>query len=477
MKNNKVIILGLIAVLLIAIGLTLIFYVSSTFKINGENPITISYKTDYKDKGATFKNIFGDFTKRIKTYNYVKTDKIGDYKVDYYAKFAGIKIHKSRLVSVADKNSPVITFSGGDLLKVCPNKTYNMDDFTAIDDVDGDLTDNVKVYKEEDKMVYSVSDKSGNSTVIHRDYFLGDNENPVIELKGESLISLSIGEKYFEQGYTVTDNCFDLRDKVVVTDNIDNTKAGSYAVTYSVTDDSGNTTKIERTVNVKPSTTEKKPSAADNPGTPGVIYFTFDDGPSGSGSTAKILDTLKKYNIKATFFVTGSGPDDLIKREYEEGHKIAAHTYTHDYSKVYSSVDGYFNDLNLVNARIKKITGTETNIIRFPGGSNNTVSNKYNKGIMNTLTKEVTARGYIYFDWNVDASDAFNCAKKTVKDKETCVYKNVIGGLSKKKTNVVLMHDIKGYSANVLEKIIIYALDNGYSFQTISENTKQIKFK
>ena len=96
---------------------------------------------------------------------------------------------------------------------------------------------------------------------------------------------------------------------------------------------------------------------------------------------------------------------------------------------------------------------------------------------MNTLTKEVTERGYIYFDWNVDASDAFNCAKKTVKDKETCVYKNVISGLSKKKTNIVLMHDIKSYSANVLEKIIIYALDNGYSFQTISENTKQIKFK
>ena len=473
MKGKKGIIIGLIVVFIIAILLSLLFYVGSTFKINGEPSMTISYNTEYVDKGATFKNMFGDFTKKIKTYNYVKTNKIGDYKVDYYAKFIGIKMHKSRAVSVVDTNGPVITFLGGDLLKVCPNKTYTSDDFTAIDDVDGDLTDNVKVHKEEDKMVYTVSDKSGNVTEIHRDYFLGDNEKPVIELKGESLITLNVGEKYFEQGYTVTDNCYDLRDKVVVTDNIDNTKAGSYAVTYAATDDAGNTTIIERTVNIAPVPVEKK----ENPATPGVIYFTFDDGPSGSGSTAKILDTLKKYNIKATFFITGSGPDELIKREYEEGHKIAAHTYTHDYSKVYSSVEGYFKDLDLVNARIKKITGTETNIIRFPGGSNNTVSNKYSKGIMNTLTKEVTERGYIYFDWNVDASDAFNCAKSSVKDKETCVYKNVIGGLSKKKTNVVLMHDIKGYSANVLEKIIQYALENGYSFQTISENTKQIKFK
>lgn len=473
MKGKKVIIIGIIAIFIIAITLSLILYVSSTFIINGDTSMKVSYKTEYVDKGATFKNVFGDFTKKIKTYNYVKTDKIGDYKVDYYAKFIGIKMHKTRAVSVVDTVGPTITFLDGDLLKVCPNKTYDSDDFTAIDDVDGDVTDKVKVYKEEDKMVYSVSDEAGNPTIIHRDLFLGDNEKPVIELKGDTLISLSVGEKYFEQGYTVTDNCYDLRDKVIVTDNIDNTKAGSYAVTYSVTDDSGNTTKIERTVNVTPSAIEPK----DKPATPGVIYFTFDDGPSGSGSTAKILDVLKKYNIKATFFITGNGPDELVKREYEEGHKIAAHTFTHDYAKCYTTVDGYFKDLDKVNARIKRITGTETNIIRFPGGSSNTVSNKYNKGIMNTLVKEVTARGYVYFDWNVDASDAFNCAKKAVKDKETCVYNNVINGLSKKKMNIVLMHDIKMYSADVLEKIIIYALDHGYSFQTISENTKQIKFK
>ena len=68
-----------------------------------------------------------------------------------------------------------------------------------------------------------------------------------------------------------------------------------------------------------------------------VVYLTFDDGPSAN--TEKVLDILKKENVKATFFVTGNNPkyNHLMKRAKEEGHAIGLHTYTHDYSKVYSS--------------------------------------------------------------------------------------------------------------------------------------------
>ena len=81
-----------------------------------------------------------------------------------------------------------------------------------------------------------------------------------------------------------------------------------------------------------------------------IIYLTFDDGPSAY--TPKILDILSKYGIKATFFVTNSGKDDYIKREYKEGHTVALHTASHSYKKVYSSVDAYFSDLNSVSNRV-----------------------------------------------------------------------------------------------------------------------------
>ena len=68
-----------------------------------------------------------------------------------------------------------------------------------------------------------------------------------------------------------------------------------------------------------------------------MVYLTFDDGPSAN--TEKVLDILKKENVKATFLVTGNNPkyNHLMKRAKEEGHAIGLHTYTHDYSKVYSS--------------------------------------------------------------------------------------------------------------------------------------------
>ena len=85
-----------------------------------------------------------------------------------------------------------------------------------------------------------------------------------------------------------------------------------------------------------------------------VVYLTFDDGPSEN--TKKIMDILAKYDAKATFFVTGRNQDYnyLIKDAYNAGHTIALHTYSHEYSTVYASVDAYFDDLNKVGQMVKK---------------------------------------------------------------------------------------------------------------------------
>ena len=119
----------------------------------------------------------------------------------------------------------------------------------------------------------------------------------------------------------------------------------------------------------------------------GKIFLTFDDGPSNS-TTGRLLDILKKYKVKATFFVTGNGSDDLIKREYAEGHSIGLHTYSHSYKTVYASEEAFFDDLNKVDQRVYNAIGIHPKITRFPGGASNTVS-KFNPGIMTRLASQL----------------------------------------------------------------------------------------
>lgn len=198
-----------------------------------------------------------------------------------------------------------------------------------------------------------------------------------------------------------------------------------------------------------------------------VVYLTFDDGPSIY--TNDILNTLDKYNVKATFFVTCSGDiNGLAKKILDKGHTLALHTCTHKYSNIYSSEDAYFNDLNEISMRVENTTGYKSKYIRFPGGSSNTVS-RFNRGIMTRLTKKVQENGYKYYDWNIDSNDAAGANKNQV-------YSNVIGALknSNRTTNMVLMHDTKSSTKDALDNIIKDALDMGYTFSNINDYTSEI---
>lgn len=193
----------------------------------------------------------------------------------------------------------------------------------------------------------------------------------------------------------------------------------------------------------------------------GVIYLTFDDGPSDYTST--LLDVLGKYDVKATFFVTGYGSDEMIKREYDEGHTVGLHTWSHKYDQIYNSVDAYFADLAKISERVKNITGEESKIIRFPGGSSNTVSTRYDHGIriMSILSSEVENRGYHYYDWNISSGDAGGA------NTADAVYTNVVTHL-KPGPNVVLQHDVKDFSVAAVERIIEFGLANNYVFMPIN---------
>lgn len=200
----------------------------------------------------------------------------------------------------------------------------------------------------------------------------------------------------------------------------------------------------------------------------GVIYLTFDDGPSAN-ITPKILDILKENNIKASFFLVNysNSNEKLVQREVNEGHTVGIHGYSHEYSKIYRSKDSYLKNIYTLQEKIKKSTGITTMYTRFPGGSSNTISRRYHKGIMTDLTKELLNRGFKYYDWNICAEDAGSA--KNAND----VYNYVVKYLSKKHGNMVLMHDFasnkKGLEA--LPKIIKYAKQNGYTFEAINDDT------
>jgi peptidoglycan/xylan/chitin deacetylase (PgdA/CDA1 family) len=435
-------------------------------KIEGGDFETVLVFHDTNTKKANLYFFNKKVPSKITVEQNVDFNKIGKYPVIYKATYGILQVKKTKIIEVVDKEQPTISLKGEKEVSICPNTNYEEDGYEATDNYDGDLTDKVKKETVEDGIIYTVEDSSKNKTEIKRNIKVEDKEAPTITLYGSSTIYLSLNETLKESGYEATDNCSgNITNKVTTSSNVDTSKVGSYQKTYKVKDDSGNETTISRKIIVR----ERKKTNLCNE-EKATIYLTFDDGPNAV-YTPKILDILKKYNIKATFFVTMSGPDSLIKREYEEGHTIALHTATHNYKTVYSSVENYFNDLYKVQNRVNKIIGVKPNIIRFPGGSSNTVSRKYSEGIMSILTNQVEEKGFKYYDWNISSGDAGGTTNPNVE------YHNVVSNLSKNCANMVLMHDIKKHTSEAIEDIIKYGLENGYTFKAITSDTEEIHQK
>lgn len=455
-NNYLVIYLLIISLLFITFGILLI----PRIKITGGD-ITIRYNDQYKEPGYNAKILFRDITKKVKVKSNIESGKVGDYYIKYYVRFGFLNVKKIRNVKVIDNVRPVI--ESADEIKVCPNKKIDKIEYRAIDEYDGDITNNVKEKRLDDKIVLSAQDSSNNKITKEIAVVRKDDEAPKITLKGDTTVYLLSGKKYIESGYSVVDNCDgDISDKVTITGNV-GSSVGTYKLNYSVTDSSNNKSEVTRTVIIYQRVVNNSGSIKN-----GVIYLTFDDGPNW-GTTNVILDVLKEEGVKATFFVTCNGPDSLIKRMYDEGHTVALHTSSHNYATVYSSVDAYFNDLNTVSNRVERITGMKSMIIRFPGGSSNIVSKRYKEGIMTDLTNLVLSRGYHYFDWNVDSGDAGGASSSQQ------VYNNVTKNLSKSRANVVLMHDIKTITRDAIRSIIQYGYSQGYGFDKITMDTYMVR--
>lgn len=203
-------------------------------------------------------------------------------------------------------------------------------------------------------------------------------------------------------------------------------------------------------------TAVKEPDAAEK-----TVYLTFDDGPSRQ--TEKVLDILEQYQVKASFFVvsgnlTESGAEAL-KRAAAEGHIIGMHSDTHEYKKIYASVEALLKDYEKVYDMIRETTGITPLFYRFPGGSYNSVGRECIKKAI----PEMERRGFIYFDWNVTAEDAVGTPTAS------SIKKNIFKNLEQTEAPVILMHDgpCNSLTVEVLPEIIEELKKRGYVFDTI----------
>ncbi|NLM35754.1 MAG: polysaccharide deacetylase [Clostridiales bacterium] len=199
-----------------------------------------------------------------------------------------------------------------------------------------------------------------------------------------------------------------------------------------------------------------------------VIYLTFDDGPIPR-ITEDVLDILKKYEVKANFFVVGKeikGREHILKRIYEEGHGIGLHTYTHKFSSIYKSDEEFIKEMDATRDLVKEVIGVDTGAIRFPGGSDLMLSQR--------LLQKLHERDYRVYDWNANLEDGL---KKGLSVNTLVENAKKIKG---DKSRVFLLAHCNSNNRNTckaLPAIIEYYKKEGYIFRVIDENTEEYYFK
>lgn len=187
------------------------------------------------------------------------------------------------------------------------------------------------------------------------------------------------------------------------------------------------------------------------------IYLTFDDGPSDR-VTPKILDILKDENVKATFFIVGKNAErrkELLKREFDEGHAIGVHSYSHKYKDIYSSPESLLKDIDDCNEIIKEVTGRKSALYRFPGGS---------FGLSSGLIGAVTAHGMQYVDWNASFRDS-----EIMSPTPSQLIRAAKTTIANPNKVIMLAHDTtdKTATAAALRDVIRHFKNSGYTFKTL----------
>ncbi len=444
-------------VILVVVGVAAVANRDRDVKLTlvGDSVVTVEFGENFVDQGATA-SVDGKLLDiYISAKGKVNPDKLGSYTVTYACQYREKTYTVNRTVQVVDTQPPTIVLMHNNNVYTVPGQEYQEEGFVAEDNCDGDITYKVQRMINNGVVIYRVADSSGNVAEVTRSIRYGDETAPVLTLLGDASMTVTAGSSFVDPGIKAEDDQDgDVSDKVQIDGNVDTSRPGTYTIRYTVTDSYGNVAEAVRTVVVE---SVYQPPVVE-PGDK-VIYLTFDDGPSNH--TRRLLEILAEYDVKATFFVVGTMDMTVLKQIAADGHAIALHSDTHDYEKIYTSDEAFFADMNALRQKIKNACGVDTMLMRFPGGSSNTVSKKFSAGIMTRLTQSVVAQGYRYFDWNVDSRDAADA--KTAEQ----VFQNVISAVQGKSYSVVLQHDIFSYSVEATEMIIQWGLANGYTFKAL----------
>ena len=347
-------------------------------------------------------------------------------------------------ISVENKNAEVEV---GTEFKANPKVTYFEIDISKYVKTTGNVNTS-KVGEYNINYKWGIKSKTTTISVV-------DKTAPVIHLQGAKTVYAKDSRNLegAEKGVTVTDNY----DKDIKVSRRDTNKISDteYEFVYTAIDSSGNMSIAKRKIVIAT----------------GVICLTFDDGPSSV--TPEVLDVLKENNIKATFFILDYSEQSksMIQRIIDEGHTLAIHGMSHDYSKIYASAEATLENFTSLQKKIKKDFNYDVKYVRFPGGASNTISRNYCEGVMTEADKKVQEESLEYYDWNVDVDDAGSA--RTPSE----IYNNFVDGILPGVENIVLMHDGEGHmpTAKALQEIINYAKENGYVFTAISENTTPAK--
>ena len=445
-KSRIILVLMLMILAALAVLCYLLFLTPKVFF--KENPAVLEIHDTYEPTQFVSKLRRLDW-KDVKVKGTINTNKLGSYEITYQAK--GFSYILPCLVKDT-KKPKVVTQDQTIRINTAPKPEQFIKEIK-------DATKTTITFKNkysfdklgDQKIILIVRDEGGNTREVSAiAHVVQDDEPPVIHVHDFEVIQG--GSIDLKSGIYATDNQDDHIEIDVDATGFDIESAGTYTITYRASDKAGNKAEASAIVRVYMANEYGK-----------VIYLTIDDGPSAN--TIKILDILDRYQVKATFFVTAQFPNyaSYIHEAYIRGHSIGLHTYSHNYALLYANEQAYFQDLEAVQSLVKQQTGKETRIIRFPGGSSNTISSNYNTGIMTRLSREVTKRGYQYYDWNGESGDGNSNLSTSTLIETAKTYSN-------RTPLYFLMHDHAGSNASVeaLPEILEYYIQQGYSFQVLT---------
>lgn len=228
--------------------------------LKGSSEVTVVINSKYQDAGAVAKLDNMDISDNIKVDSNLDVKKVGNYNITYsVTNLKGRQKRKvTRVVKVIDNEKPILVLKKGSSYKIQYGSEYKEPGYVAKDNYDGDISSKVKVSGEVDtqkigtyKLYYKVADSSGNEIKKVRTVKVVDEKAPVISLVGKKRMILPVGEAYSEPGLSASDNYDgDVTSKVKKKGVVKSSVAGVYTITYSVSDSFGNTSSVERIVQV-----------------------------------------------------------------------------------------------------------------------------------------------------------------------------------------------------------------------------------